>query len=229
MHFLVMVFGENVVQQLAPFQQPNMGPIDPEFMTKIDYTDEVREVFQAPRKCIRLSDGRHLAPTQARDLEEELLAGAVKVQLTANEARSHGIGYATLDDAAEDIGAEREGDRFFIEGNPNSHWDWYEIGGRFSRMLKLLPGRDGFTATDLETTGEMAPAKRIEFALLGRRPVPEPMPGYCDQAKKGDIDWAGMAAEAGAKAGARWDVGTLLDQRRVLAVFGRVARQVSPR
>ena len=32
------------------------------------------------------------------------------------------------------------------------------------------------------------------------------MPGYCDQAKKGDIDWAGMAAEAGAKAGARWDV-----------------------
>jgi hypothetical protein len=206
MHFLVMVFGENVVQQLAPFQQTNMGPIDPEYMTKIDYTDEVRELFQAPRKCIRLSDGRHLAPTQARDLEEGLLAGAVKVQLTANEARSHGIGYMTLDDAAEDIGAEREGDRFFIEDNPNSHWDWYEIGGRFSRMLKLLPGRDGFTATNLETTAEMAPAKRIEFVLLGTRPVPEPMPGYCDQAKKGDIDWAGMAAEAGAKAGARWDV-----------------------
>ena len=58
-------------------------------MTKIDYTDEVHELFQMPQKCIRLSDGRHLAPAQARDLEEKLLAGAVEVQLTADEARNH--------------------------------------------------------------------------------------------------------------------------------------------
>ena len=29
-----------------------------------------------------------------------------------------GIGYATFVEAAEDIGAERDGDRFFIEDNP---------------------------------------------------------------------------------------------------------------
>jgi hypothetical protein len=58
MHFLVMVFGDNMVQQLAPFQQTNMGPIDPKYMKKLDYTDEVHEQFQASWKCIRLSDGR---------------------------------------------------------------------------------------------------------------------------------------------------------------------------
>ena len=174
-------------------------------MTKIDYTDEVHELFQMPQKCIRLSDGRHLAPAQARDLEEKLLAGAVEVQLTADEARNHGIGYATFVEAAEDIGAERDGDRFFIEYNPNSRWDWYVIGGRYSSMLKLLPGRDGFTPTDRETIAKMFLVSRLQLALFGTSPVRKPMPGYCDQAKKGDIDWAGMAAEAGAMAGAQWD------------------------
>ena len=27
--------------------------------------------------------------------------------------------------------------------NPNAKWDWYEIGGRFSGMLRLLPNREG--------------------------------------------------------------------------------------
>jgi len=84
MHFAVMVFGDNVEQQLAPFQQTDMGHIDPKYMAKIDYTDEVHEEFQGPLQCIRLSDGRHLAPAQARDLEEKLLAGAVEVLLTAD-------------------------------------------------------------------------------------------------------------------------------------------------
>jgi hypothetical protein len=39
MHFSVMVFGDNVEQQLAPYQETNMGPIAPEYMEKIDHTD----------------------------------------------------------------------------------------------------------------------------------------------------------------------------------------------
>jgi hypothetical protein len=34
MHFSVMVFGGDVEQQLAPFQETNMGPIAPEFMQR---------------------------------------------------------------------------------------------------------------------------------------------------------------------------------------------------
>ena len=60
MHFSVMVFGDNVERQLAPFQETNMGPIAPEYMEKVDYTDEVHELFQARRQYFRLSDGRYV-------------------------------------------------------------------------------------------------------------------------------------------------------------------------
>jgi hypothetical protein len=205
MHFSVMIFGDEVEQQLAPFQETNMGPIAPAFMQTIDWTDEVHELFQARQQCFRLSDGRYVKYSQAhhRDVSGKmvLIHGAVATQLSADEARCHGVGYATLDDAAEDLGAERENDRFFIQGNPNSQWDSWVIGGRWGSMLMLLPGRHGYTATPLKFDPE--------FAKFFNRPPPEiwqPAPGYCDQAQKKDIDWVGMAAAAGEKAGAEWDL-----------------------
>jgi hypothetical protein len=130
-----------------------------------------------------------------------LIPGAVVVEMSADEARTHRLGYATMDDAAEDIGAKREGDRFFVLDNLNSQWDSWEIGGRWGGMLKLLPGRQGYTAMPLRFDPE--------FAKILNRPPPEiwqPTPGYCDQARKKDIDWVGMQAEAGEKAGAEWDL-----------------------
>ena len=50
MHFSVMVFGDNVEQQMAPFQETNMGPIAQDYMEKIDRTDEVHELFQEHRQ-----------------------------------------------------------------------------------------------------------------------------------------------------------------------------------
>jgi hypothetical protein len=44
-----MVFGDDLEQQPAPFQQTNMGPIAPEFMQKIDHTDEVHELLAHAR------------------------------------------------------------------------------------------------------------------------------------------------------------------------------------
>ena len=205
MHFSVMVFGDNVEQQMAPFQETNMGPIAQDYMEKIDRTDEVHELFQERRQYYRLSDGRYVEYMQAhhRDVSGNmvLIAGAIAVELSADEARCHGVGYATLDDAAEDLGAEREGDRFFIWDNPNSRWDGWVVGGRWSGTLKLLPGRQGYTAMPLEFDPE--------FAKILNKPQAatwQPTPGYCDQAKKMDIDWVGMQAEAGAKAGAEWDL-----------------------
>jgi hypothetical protein len=205
MHFSAMVFGDNVEQQLAPFQETNMGPIAPEHMERIDVTDEVHALFQSPQRCFRLSDGAYLEFIQAhhRDASGKmvLIPGAVAVEMCADEARTHRLGYATMDDAAEDVGAKREGDRFFVLDNLNSQWDWWDIGGRWGGMLKLLPGRQGYTAMPLRFDPE--------FAKILNRPPPEiwqPTPGYCDQARKKDIDWVGMQAEAGEKAGAEWDL-----------------------
>ena len=52
MHFSVMVVGEDVEGQLAPFQETNMGPIAPEYMEKVDRTDEVEDLFP-----VLLADG----------------------------------------------------------------------------------------------------------------------------------------------------------------------------
>ena len=53
MHFCAMVFGDDVERQLAPFQETNMGPIAPEYMERIDVTDEVHELFQSPQQYFR--------------------------------------------------------------------------------------------------------------------------------------------------------------------------------
>ncbi len=57
--------------------------------------------------------------------------------------------------------------------NPNAKWDWYQIGGRASGMLKLLPGRsgNGFKCSWMN----------------GRVPSAD---GRCDQAQVKDVDFS---------------------------------------
>jgi hypothetical protein len=73
--------------------------------------------------------------------------------------------------------------------NPNRKWDWYQIGGRWSGFLKLKPGAAG-------SDGERSWTNRDEPNKVG----------WVDSARKGDIDFAGMRDEAGAKAAERWGV-----------------------
>ncbi len=72
--------------------------------------------------------------------------------------------------------------------NPNAKWDWYQIGGRFSSMLKLLPNRSG-------NHGE-------------RSWVIEGIPftdGKCDQARIKDVDFS-IDQSVYDKAARFWDV-----------------------
>ena len=78
--------------------------------------------------------------------------------------------------------------------NPNSKWDWYQLGGRWSGMLKLKEGADG-------EVGEPSFISEVRAEV-----------GYADQAFKRDIDFEGMRNEAEAKCRAEYD--------RVVAIFG---------
>jgi hypothetical protein len=64
----------------------------------------------------------------------------------------------------------------------NGYFDFYDIGGRWPKMLKLLPGRED---------------------VCGSEAGPE-RPGWADQVRKGDIDWEGMRAAPEAAARAVW-------------------------
>jgi hypothetical protein len=67
--------------------------------------------------------------------------------------------------------------------NPEGHWDYWRVGGRWAGYLRLLPGREGTAAP-----------------LLGDwdSPKDQDMSGRADQALAGDVDWeATLAASEG--------------------------------
>lgn len=132
-----------------------------EYLQNVDKTDEVIETFNRPRQVVRLPDGQvfsrwderfyHTPPaTDPVDLfarkEFRLPEGAEEIEMPADEARAHGIGYATLEECAkEEYGAFKgEGtDRFYRLTNPNKKWDWWSLGGRWKGMLLVKPGTVG--------------------------------------------------------------------------------------
>jgi hypothetical protein len=75
----------------------------------------------------------------------------------------------------------------FEEGEDGGEWDWYQIGGRWHRSLKLLPGREG--AIGSPSWGHADEEFRD---------------GWVDSARKCDIDWQGMRDDAEQKAREEW-------------------------
>lgn len=61
--------------------------------------------------------------------------------------------------------------------NPESKWDWWEVGGRWTGYFKVKPGV-------LVTVGRPG---------VGHN---QPKPGYADIVTKGGVDWEGMAYDA---------------------------------
>lgn len=62
-------------------------------------------------------------------------------------------------------------DAFGYMCNPNAKWDWWELGGRWRRMLKLKPNCCGNLG---EWSNSFSQSK----------------PGYCDQARLKDVDFS---------------------------------------
>jgi hypothetical protein len=91
----------------------------------------------------------------------------------------------------EDAEQDEEGWYTWSTYNPDSKWDYWRIGGRWGGSFILKPGRQGYTA-------EIAWEKTFHDA---DNQIPA---GHCDQALKGNIDFAAMDAEARAYAAQRW-------------------------
>lgn len=58
--------------------------------------------------------------------------------------------------------------------NPNTKWNWWMVGGRWTGSLRLKPGKTGFTGKP------------------GLQTKPNTDPMRCDRARIGDIDWPAM-------------------------------------
>jgi hypothetical protein len=158
-HFTVMVIGDNPEEQLAPYDENiQTAPRD-----KGEVSEEDKQ---------RMIDHYKEPENGGLDLPFDELYALKGEDWDGNSLVKHEDGtwheYSTY--------------------NPDSKWDWYQLGGRWADFLKLKSGVDGIKG---------------EPSLLDEDFKPEE--GRADAALKKDIDFDGMRDEDGEKAGKRWD------------------------
>ena len=126
-HFTVLVIGDDVEKQLAPFHEFECTGEDDEYVQDIDITDEV------------------LAKAEKHNNKKEPLVdfiagwyGCKPVPFGQHPDLSgeHKYGYTLVD-------VEGQVTKVVNRTNPNRKWDWWVIGGRWSGMLKLKDGATG--------------------------------------------------------------------------------------
>lgn len=104
----------------------------------------------------------------------------------------------TFDDAYAERGDDWNGNRWekdengewaeYSTYNPNSKWDWYVLGGRWSGFLKIKQSE--LASAVVGETGFMCPPAKV---------------GWADQATKGSIDFLSMVSETRDTALANYD------------------------
>lgn len=98
--------------------------------------------------------------------------------------------YLRANDPDTTFGIDDHGLYEVSDVNPDGHWDYWVIGGRWSGLLVSRPGRQGLAAPD---------AHRSIFATEA------PTPGTWDRIRKADLDIEGMRERAATAANAKFE------------------------
>lgn len=245
-HFAVLVIGDDVEDQLAPYHEFECTGFDDQHIQDLDETDEAWADYCKKMDALVREDGDHewvsrfapacfREPTLTEAVEigplggtggngkglswwshdwddgrgyrtqvHEVPTGWEEAELPTSEQRSfpefcsqewghalvspgeapdlegeHKYGYTLVDEAGAVTKTVRR-------TNPNAHWDWYLVGGRWTGFFLLKDGAEG------------------EVGKPGLQ-TRAPGPGRADSVLKGDVDMETMRVAAGADAGALWD------------------------
>lgn len=184
-HFTVLVVGDNPEQQLAPFQENNMGDCPKEYL-KFNSTEAemLKDYENDTVELVRHPDTSELMFPWTLQSELEQAEGvgvldhegrrAIRDRVDSMETVSVPIKerYATFEVYAKEYcGCEQRDPEMGEYGyweNPNRKWDSYTLGGRWEGFFLL---KDGTNA---------------------------------DQCRCGDVDWGGMIAANKADAEEEW-------------------------
>lgn len=156
-HFTVLVIGDNVDQQLAPYD----NSIQTAARVRKEVSEEDKEQMVDYYK-------RNTFFTYFLPFEE-------LYKIKGNDW--NGNSWVKQDGVWVEI----------TTYNPDSKWDWYSVGGRWTGYFKLKPGARGKTG---------------EPGFMSK----PPKKGYADIVKKGDIDIESMRNDAGESAGKAYDI-----------------------
>lgn len=125
-HFAVLVIGENVEEQLAPYHEFECTGMNDQYVQDIDITEDVNKAIEEG-DSIENALGYY-------GLEDKIVDDESKVDKVGDQCE-HKFGYAIVKDGKLIKAVDRT--------NPNDKWDWYQIGGRWSGFLKLKAGANG--------------------------------------------------------------------------------------
>lgn len=135
-HFTVLVIGDNVERQLAPYHEFECTGTDDEFVVEVDDTAEVRSEFEDR------DEAEQTFLEFAQDWTERPI-------LKPGDERSdeHKYGFIQVSDDGEVTTIRRT--------NPNAEWDWWVVGGRWNGFLPTKSGERCNTTTvgDLDMSG----------------------------------------------------------------------------
>lgn len=126
-HFSVLVIGEDIDRQLAPYHEFESTGINDEFVEEIDITEDVKESYE------KWGDGEDELTYVQTNWFEGVLNLDSKDELDIEN--KHKYGYIVVKGGQVVKVVQRT--------NPNAKWDWYQLGGRWTGFLKLKPGRQG--------------------------------------------------------------------------------------
>ena len=186
-HFTVMVIGDDVEYQLAPFHEYECTGVDDEYVIDVDQTDEINSWLD---ETIYVGESKETGkPDYWFNVES-----AKEKLVTYTEMKRSEWFEATEEDLDAEIrdyfGAEKKDDgKYYRHTNPNAKWDWYQVGGRWSGALKLKD----------PTLGQLGDRSWTN------RDQPTPT-GYADITTKGNIDLEGMQAEIREKKSKEFDM-----------------------
>lgn len=176
-HFVVLVIGDRVEQQLAPYHEFECTGIEDEYVQSIDVTEKARAEFE------RSEEAKGFAEFCENYYGHKVIPFGGEVDLS----KKHKFGYTV-------VGADGEVIKTIDRTNPNSKWDWYKIGGRWNGYFKVKQH-----ASNLVVVGEPG------LQCLNKD-YQSPSKDRADQCLKGDIDLEGMGQDAAAEAAKQYDL-----------------------
>lgn len=204
-HFMVLVIGEDIEGQMAPYDE-NLE-VAPYWTLKYDPSvPGAADQFEA-RETREWLDSRALPADGGSESTPESYAPTAEQVLAAWKAKGW------LDDD-EPLKVEDGKLWYQTTYNEDSKWDWYSLGGRWTGFWKL--NAEGIKVLDIlgrvRAGGGTLAASDEYNELLDTAPTlgepglmtPRSEPGRVDSALKRHIDLAGMRTEKEAEAREEW-------------------------
>ena len=209
-HYTVLVVGDNVEDQLAPFHEFECTGYDDKYVQEISCLDRAKEAYDAyltQRKKEKKKGRSRTFLAFVKDYYgSKPLVESRNLCDVDPQIDKYKYGWIIVD-VKEVVDVVRR-------TNPNAKWDWYEVGGRWGGFFKLKPG----VVSEADETEDIADRKAnveppvrkvLDEALAGSDlklidGSKEKEPGTSNRCLKRNIDIQRMREEAANEAREYW-------------------------